>query len=724
MSDTLNMEAERNCWTTARADRLTFLLSARDYFRAFFEAAQRAERSICLVGWDLHSQVELVRGEDAEGLAETPTTLGGLLKHLARQRPELEIRLLEWDSALIYTMEREKLTGLEFAWQAPGRIAYASDGCHPPGGAHHQKIVVIDDALAFIGGTDLTINRWDTLDHEPGLDTRRTPSGDLYAPYHDIQVMLSGDAARRLGELVRERWERACGQPLDAAPSDGDPWPERVAPDVRDVQVAIARTVPAWNGDDEAGEIKQLVLDAIAAARHTLYIETQYLTSETITDALCERLEDADGPEVVIITPRWASGWIEKSTMSVQQVRRLRQLIEADAHKRMLLLYPEVDGTPVYVHTKMMVVDDLLARVGSANLSNRAFTLDTECDVALLGVGPSDDPSRRAIVGLAHRLLGMHLGLDPEEVAAGLDEAPSLRAFIDQHQEGRHRLVEAPNEIPEWLDELMPERPFYDPPEPSLFHRLANALLPSGADRSRARPFLGLAALLLLLLGLAAAWRWTPLSAWASPEQLAAALEPMRDGPWGGLAVVGGFVVLGLLGFPVTVMILGGGAVLGAWPGVLYVIVGALLSSAATYGIGYLLGRDAVTRLAGDKASAAIDWVQRRGLWTVAALRVVPVAPFSVLNMVCGAFRIPFWRYLLGTLLGMGPGIVAMVVFGDQLIGFFSSPSLGGGLLLLVIAAAILGAGAWLRRRLRASSDSNHNNGDDASASRSSLLPA
>ena len=152
---------------------------------------------------------------------------------------------------MIFTLERELLPSYRFAWNAHPRLSFALDDAHPSAGSHHQKIVVVDDTLAFAGGLDLTIRRWDTPAHDARDPARVDPDGAPYPPMHDVQMMVDGDAAAALGELARERWHAPPARRCRAqrARRGADPWPPAVAPDVRDAPIGIARTMPALDGD-------------------------------------------------------------------------------------------------------------------------------------------------------------------------------------------------------------------------------------------------------------------------------------------------------------------------------------------------------------------------------------------------------------------------------------------------------------------------------------------
>jgi len=169
-----------NCGAIAHANRVAMLVDAESYFDAFVRAAEHARRSLIMLGWDFDSRTVL--RFDADGRPEI--TLGQFLNDLARKRRHLQIWMLDWDYPMVFGMGREFSPVYGWSWKPHRRVHFRYDNTHPVGGSHHQKIVVIDDKLAFAGGLDLTNKRWDSPKHEPG-DPRRTFEEEPYPPFHD-----------------------------------------------------------------------------------------------------------------------------------------------------------------------------------------------------------------------------------------------------------------------------------------------------------------------------------------------------------------------------------------------------------------------------------------------------------------------------------------------------------------------------------------------------------
>lgn len=315
----LSFIEDRNCWRVASADSLALIVDGEDYFRALRHALLAARHLVVMIGWDFDFEIEMVPGEsDADGNAPDglPNAVGPFLDALVDRRPELDIYLLKWSGGALLAPGRVIPT-LTIKLMAPEQIHLAFDGRHPIGACHHQKIVVVDDALAFCGGIDVTAGRWDTRAHRPGDLRRRLRSGEIAQAWHDAAAVLSGPAAAALGELARARWERANDALLpEAVPvlAPRELWPKNVPIQFCDVPVAIARTHPPERDTPAVAEIEQLYLDAIAASRDCIYLESQYFAADSITRAIAARLVEPDGPEIVVINPEAAQVTVETAT--------------------------------------------------------------------------------------------------------------------------------------------------------------------------------------------------------------------------------------------------------------------------------------------------------------------------------------------------------------------------------------------------------------------------
>ncbi len=712
MSDTTAqiLEPGRNCRQLLRADRAAVLLNGEAYFAAFYQAVLRARRQLFIVGWDIHSKVELLRGDAAvrarsQGL---PTRLGYLLDHAVRHNPDLDVRILIWDFSMLLSLERDPNLLFNLGWVPHPRIHFYMDGDHPVGASHHQKIVVVDGQVAFCGGLDLTHHRWDTAEHVPDDPRRTTPTGEHYGPFHDVMVMVDGKAAAGLGELCAIRWERAARSTVRLTDNtDTDTWPSSIRPWFEDVDIAIVRTEPRYKSRREVREVEALYLDAIQAAEHSIFIENQYFTSPVLCEALEKRLREEHGPDVVIILPKKIGGWLGEKVMEARLGKVLDRLTRADVHDRLRLRHPWVGNDPkqgVMVHAKLMIVDDRLLRVGSANLCNRSMGLDTECDLAIEARNPEQEAGIRR---LRNELLAEHLGGSAGEIDELARKTGSLVRLVDQlstsdRQERVSRGLGPLEAQEEQFPELVSEAEILDPERPLEIDRLMDAFVSgreAGQEGWLKANWLWMALGACALVGLGLAWRFTGLSEIANRESLAILMREIDPG-WGlYFLLLLGFLVGGLLMFPVTVLIGAVVILLDPLPALIIAIVGTQLSAMMAYIIGMRLGRNRIRYMAGSRLNRISRHLARHGIVSVAVIRTLPIAPFTIINLVAGASHIRFPDYVLGTLVGMMPGILAATIFMDQLLSFLYEPDWTNVLIMLGAMVFVVLATRWLKRR-------------------------
>lgn len=419
-----------------RANRLATIVDAAGYFRMVRAALLQAEHLAMFIGWDFDTRIKL---DPDHRLPGWPEEMGPFLSALAERRPNLCIRVLQWNMGLLGALVRGSTAFSLVNWLARPRFELRLDRAHPFGAAHHQKLVVIDDAIAFCGGIDMTAGRWDTRAHRDDDRRRVRPSGRPYGAFHDATMVVDGDAAKTLGALARERWRRATREDLRPPPQPvGDPWPKKLAVRLQDVDVAIARTEPAFHDRPEVREIEALHLTAVAAARKTIYVEGQYFAARCVGLVMAKRLQEPDGPEIVVVLPHHTHGWVADYAMRRARARLLSYLRRTDRFGRLRLYHPVTSsGAPIYVHAKVLAIDDRLLRIGSANLNNRSMGLDTECDVAIEAA--PDAPNRvevsHFITDIRNELVAEHLEISPERVAETLSkEGGSLINAIETHR--------------------------------------------------------------------------------------------------------------------------------------------------------------------------------------------------------------------------------------------------------------------------------------------------
>lgn len=415
------------CWRVETAERIAVLMENAAYFDALAEALPLARRRILILGWQFDPRTRL-RPDGSDHLQRRE--VGHVLRRLVHERPELEVKLLIWRQPLPIAWSQHFYPQRAFRWFRRNPIDFRLDRARPFGACHHQKIVAIDDALAFCGGGDISVDRWDTASHRDRDPLRATPTGLICPPRHETMTLMSGDAARALSDLARERWRVATGETLE--PLDDEPalWPEAVAVDLQDARVGIARTEPAWRGAVGVRESERLHIESVLAAKRLIYLENQYFTSPLIAAAIAHTLEKPDGPEVVIVSTARAPSWFDHWTMDAARRSLLERLRQADVHGRLSAWTPMTrHGAPVIVHSKVTTIDDRLLRVGSTNINNRSCGFDTEVDVAIEADWEGDDASLM-IHWARSRSIGHFLGVDAETFGKAHGETGSVGAAI------------------------------------------------------------------------------------------------------------------------------------------------------------------------------------------------------------------------------------------------------------------------------------------------------
>ncbi|MES2493403.1 MAG: phospholipase D-like domain-containing protein [Pseudomonadota bacterium] len=428
------LQPGRNCWRIARADRASIIVDAADYYRLAKRALLKARRQVILIGWDFDTRIYLDRNDPDDDVAgEAPNELGKLIQWLADRRPELRIYILKWDVGALKLLGRGTTLFCLACWTWYKGITFKLDGAHPKGASHHQKILVIDDAVAFCGGIDMTADRWDTREHQHHDPGRRRPTTRRrYGPWHDATMAVDGDVAKALGELARRRWFSAVGRQLPTPQTDEDIWPSRLEPQFRNVSLAVARTLGSYKHQQEVRENERLFIVLIGSARHFIYAENQYFASRVIAEAIARRLEARDGFEFVLVNPKTADGWLEEEVMGSARAELLRWLGPIfDDHFK---IYTPVNnaGDDIYVHAKIMIVDDTVLRVGSSNMNNRSMGLDSECDLALDAGYPGNAAAGPVIERIRLDLMAEHLGTTANEVRLVLAETGSLIRTIEK----------------------------------------------------------------------------------------------------------------------------------------------------------------------------------------------------------------------------------------------------------------------------------------------------
>lgn len=684
----------------SRAQELAVFSESAAYFAAVSDAISRAQRRVLIVGWSLDDRIRLLR-DDPAGTGSVSRaadsvqdrSLGEHVMDRAQEHPALRIQLRIWQAPAVFAADQHitewfqdqarALDNLDFL-RVPAASAFA---------ARHEKYVIVDDTLAFVGGIDLSHNRWDTAAHRGDNPARTNPDGERYVPYHDTQLLFTGPAVRDLfavavqDRLIEDDW---------APPGDEWSrrlWPEHLPVDLRNAELLLSFTrVYPERDDNDLHQIFHLYRDLLYAAEERIYIENQYFSSDEITAALISQLEDPNGPEVIIIMSWELPDALGRMTMGVNSAMQLSQLIEHDSYHRLGIFHPfsaDEHQVPLKVHSKTMIIDGTLITLGSANISRRSFSLDSEINATVCGDRsghvPRDEPVRAAsttgIAAIEDRLLAQHTGLSVDDWRRMAERhggsylgalRERLTTWIGLTDGRDHVVAEVPSRMPkEIIERFDMEQP---PPQETVLQRIARSNPWEIITRTRRAWIISLVAIVAI-----GALFYAARSDLDIRVVLQRIEEINTERPLvGALLTIGAFWVTMTFFVTIVVPIVFFSALHGPLLGILYSTLGIFSGAAIIYGIGLALHNSpwpdryrAVRR-----AKAQLERIKPYGLWAVAISRMVPSGPFLVVNLVTGLLGFSPLQFLAGSAVGLLPGIVAFSIFGEVIRNVFTDPGL------------------------------------------------
>ena len=693
----------QNCHTSTIASHARMLIDCVNFYRALHQALSKARHSIFITGWDIDSRIELIRREEDGAHEGVPRTLYDLLTQKAAENPDLKIYLNRWNYAFFMAGMREPLAVWRWKGAMLPNIHYCRDNMTPAWACHHQKIIVVDDEVAFVGGMDVAVNRWDDRAHSPGKSLRVDPGGVYnpfmrkeFEPYHDIQMVVAGDAARALAIWVRERWRRGAG--YDALPvrEQSDPhvlpqsWPDNEPADFVQIPVAVALTMPPFAGREGLYQIERLYLDQIALAQEFIYIENQYLARDRIAIALRRRLEENTRLRVLLVSSYDPQGWMEKISMWTARVRFQNILSRVGIAERVTFAYPltHEDGisATTRIHSKLMIVDDRFLHIGSANINNRSMRMDTECDLCFEAANAAH---RAKIKFIRNDLIREHTGYEEADIQAAIAGGQNPSIFLKRLSHSTQHLIKINDRrffkkrppdirlgVTDPVKNVLPELPV--PPAADVPLRI-----------DARRKMIGLAILFALLCASAFLWKAGYTDGLNLRGGALSFFDSVRESPLAVPVAMAFYALAALLFAPVTVLSAVAVLAFGPGAGFLIALCGAMMAAMAGYALGRMTARDKIIFLTRTASEKIKSFAHKTDVTAIALLRLVPLAPFTAVNLALGMAGVPAFAYVWGTLLGFLPGTAVIIFVTGAFQNLWMDPGLGAAMLA---ASAIL---AW-----------------------------
>lgn len=460
--------SERAYYHRAAAHSWEEIWEAGPYYDRVSELLEKAERYAIFVGWQIDSRLRMNSGKSSFGKSQTTHTLKEKVIRKCESNEQFQIFFLFWDHSTLYVFERE--IGQGRIWDSiHPRVHFVFDNRHLYGASHHEKICIFDGDVALCGGIDLCDARWDTPDHFY-FDSRRSleKKEEQFGPYHDVAVQVQGPAVSQIQAHVRRRWAAISSRPF---PREVDQTPDFSPGFNHDLEkrVYLSRTIADTTGRSPVvREVEFLFRDLIASAQSRIIIEGQYYWSKVIHDLLVTKIHQMRGKpfELILILANLKVIKSFSRHMVSYEYRLLEELCRAAEYSNIKLrlgspyVYPPVSRPhlppkPVYIHSKVLVIDDRFMGIGSANFATRALRIDTEMHLTLEAKSLAD---RLHIEQFAQRILD-HWGMNSEAPTS-----PYLRLFRPC-VERRHLRPEMER------SQSLPLGPLFDPDLP-WFYRL------------------------------------------------------------------------------------------------------------------------------------------------------------------------------------------------------------------------------------------------------------
>jgi uncharacterized membrane protein YdjX (TVP38/TMEM64 family) len=293
-----------------------------------------------------------------------------------------------------------------------------------------------------------------------------------------------------------------------------------------------------------------------------------------------------------------------------------------------------------------------------------------------------------------------------EEVASFLAKNNSLIQLIESRKKTSRRLeIYEPDEL-QLVPSALGDADLVDPEQPIDLERWVVDFVPETEDRLQTgQQIISTGLFFAAIVIFAACWYWTPMRQYLDPAMLAERTSHIKQIPLLIVIVLAIYTTGSLILFPITVLLLVTIFFFDSIYGIAYGILGATGAAAFTYWIGHLLGRNRVRRIAGKKLNRITKLISKRGLLTIVVVRLLPIAPFSIVNIVAGASRILFFDFIIGTVIGLLPGLLGMSLFEASLKAALVNPSALNIMILIAVIGTLFVVAVLIKNRLEQHKD-------------------
>ncbi len=678
-------------WKKSNVDFYDLHINGKSYFESLYQSILLAQDQICILGWDIDFRIQLIEREDKSLQPyQDKRCLGGLLSYVAHKNKDLKIYLLIWNHPFFYSSDSELFSQVKAKYWLPNNVYFLRDDVHPISGCHHEKLVVVDQKVAYVGGIDLTSGRWDEFGNPAESFGREDVSIGSYLPFRDFMLQISGDASVYLARYFGHRWKR-CALNRDPVYKSKPYFSQEKKH--QNLTFYIARSRPRYRLYPKVKEGIKLHLELIKRAKNFIYIENQYLTNNKIVSSLIRQCKKNPKLQVTIVLPLVLQGALEKRSMQRKFRKIIRDLKREDRKlDNLCLFYPirtKDDGSviPVYVHSKMMIVDDFYLKVGSSNLNERSMGLDTELDVVV------EFEKQNGVSDLKNKILSSLLQVDELEIKKELLEYGHINALLTLKYLNvsikKFVIDGEPGET--FLDKIIRSLSL-DQNRPHEMEELLEELFKHSQLTWIKKVFVNIFFLIVLsaITYVIVFYSRFLMSYFPFSEQILTYLN-FHDLNWiFGLGVFVLYILLGSVFFPLNVFILINATVFPPIAAFVFSFLGALLVSIFGFWYGKRFGLSYIRKHFPLRTKKILGFVKKKGVLPVFLLRLIPLLPYPMTNFLLGAINYDFFHYFKATALGVIPGIIVFVVLQRTLLDLIIFPDSNRFILFIVIIFFVL----------------------------------